>query len=206
MPSFAVLVARGADLHSTLAYVPPEREHGEAAVFIVGRMFAWDAQSPVVWIFSTIGLCLLDQARSREDALQLRVADKLDVDQLLRLATSILRVVPAETVPAGGRSRQRSLIEDIPREFRVDMVGTGALHYHDAHCRAAAPMLRYPARSMTATLQTLRGSRAWRVPSQSLEQTPLFRVFRVFRVFRSTVLLSDHSASMEQSQALQMVT
>jgi hypothetical protein len=60
MPSFAVLLARGVDPPSTLVYVPPKREPEE--VFVVGRMFAWDKQSPVVWIFSTIGLCLLDQA------------------------------------------------------------------------------------------------------------------------------------------------
>lgn len=62
MPSFAVLLARGADPSSTLVYVPPKSEHDEADVFVVGRMFAWDEQSPVVWVFSTIGLCLLDQA------------------------------------------------------------------------------------------------------------------------------------------------
>lgn len=61
MPSFAALLARGWDAPSTLVYVPPKREGYEAEVFIVGRMFAWDEQSPVVWIFSTIGLCLLDQ-------------------------------------------------------------------------------------------------------------------------------------------------
>lgn len=64
MPSFAALLARGADPSSTLVYVPPKTEGDEAEVFIVGRMFAWDDQSPVVWIFSTIGLCLLDQPAS----------------------------------------------------------------------------------------------------------------------------------------------
>jgi hypothetical protein len=61
MPSFTILLTRGADPSSMLVYVPPKGEHGEAEMFVVGRMFAWDEQSPVVWIFSTIGLCLLDQ-------------------------------------------------------------------------------------------------------------------------------------------------
>jgi hypothetical protein len=61
VPSFAALVARGGEASGTLVYVPPKREDDGADVFVVGRMFAWDEHSPVVWIFSTIGLCLLDQ-------------------------------------------------------------------------------------------------------------------------------------------------
>jgi hypothetical protein len=61
VPSFAALLARGVDAPSTLVYVPPKREDDDAEIFVVGRMFAWDEQSPVVWIFSSIGLCLLEQ-------------------------------------------------------------------------------------------------------------------------------------------------
>lgn len=61
VPSFAALLARGVDPSSTLLYAPPITEHDGGDVFVVGRMFAWDEQSPVVWIFSTIGLSLFRQ-------------------------------------------------------------------------------------------------------------------------------------------------
>jgi len=60
-PSLAVLMARGWEPQRTLVYVPPRKEGYDLDIFVVGRMFSWDDQSPVVWMFSTIGLSVLDQ-------------------------------------------------------------------------------------------------------------------------------------------------
>jgi len=49
MPSFAALLAREAD--ASARWFMYHRAGGRRAeVFVVGRMFAWDEQSPVVWI------------------------------------------------------------------------------------------------------------------------------------------------------------
>lgn len=69
IPTLQALVARGWDPASTLLYVPRIQETFDADVYVLGRMFAWDAQSPVIWVFSTIGLCEIEQpARERRAA------------------------------------------------------------------------------------------------------------------------------------------
>jgi hypothetical protein len=63
IPSFAALAARGWDDDRTLVCLPRKKEGYDLDIFVVGRMFSWDAQSPVIWIFSTIGLCAVEQPR-----------------------------------------------------------------------------------------------------------------------------------------------
>ena len=61
VPSFQALAARGWEPEKTLLYVPCHKKTFDAEVYVVGRMFAWDDQSPVIWVFSTIGLCGIGQ-------------------------------------------------------------------------------------------------------------------------------------------------
>ena len=54
-------MARGWDAQTTLVYAPRKRPGYELDLCVVGRMFAWDDRSPIVWLFSTIGLCKVAQ-------------------------------------------------------------------------------------------------------------------------------------------------
>src|SRR5258705_11456977 len=62
VPSFEALVARGWEPETTLLYAPPP-DACETDGAVLGRMFAWDERSPVIWIFATVGLCRVDQAK-----------------------------------------------------------------------------------------------------------------------------------------------
>jgi len=66
IPSYQALVLRGLSPEKTLLLVPEPNAAFPADVFVLGQMFAWDAQSPVVWLFSTVGLCQFAQP-SRAD-------------------------------------------------------------------------------------------------------------------------------------------
>jgi hypothetical protein len=48
-PSFQTLVARGLELERTLLFVPKHKPTYDAEIFVLGTMFAWDEQSPVIW-------------------------------------------------------------------------------------------------------------------------------------------------------------
>src|SRR5262245_20589597 len=61
VPSFRALVERGWVPERTLAYAPRRREGYDLDVFVLGRSFARDSRSPIVWFFSTIGLCTVEQ-------------------------------------------------------------------------------------------------------------------------------------------------
>jgi hypothetical protein len=62
VPAFKVLEARGLTPEKTLIYAPVPNEPTEPDIVVIGRMFAWDEKSPAIWIFSTIGLSLLEQS------------------------------------------------------------------------------------------------------------------------------------------------
>lgn len=66
--SFQTLIARGWEAEKTLLFVPKHKPAYHAEIFVVGTMFAWDEQSPVIWQFSTIGLCTLAQAEQPDRA------------------------------------------------------------------------------------------------------------------------------------------
>lgn len=60
-PTFQTLIAHGWDPAKTLLYVPVHAETFDADICIVGRTFAWDDSSPIIWLFSTIGLSRIAQ-------------------------------------------------------------------------------------------------------------------------------------------------
>lgn len=73
-PSMKVLLARGWRAEQTLLYIPPRREEYDLNVAVVGRAVNVGDDAPVLWVFSTIGLGAVDQAR-RGDAQAFRRAE-----------------------------------------------------------------------------------------------------------------------------------
>lgn len=61
IPSYVALCRRGLSPERTLLFVPEQKESFEAEIFVIGQMFSWDDQSPVLWLFSTVGLCTIEQ-------------------------------------------------------------------------------------------------------------------------------------------------
>jgi hypothetical protein len=59
-------MARGWDRERTLVHAPRPREGYELGLRVIGRMFARDRESPLIWMFSTIGLCKLEQPTQPE--------------------------------------------------------------------------------------------------------------------------------------------
>jgi hypothetical protein len=69
IPSFEALSNRGMQPDKTLLYIPGHGDDGDADfIFVLGQMFAWDESSPVIWLFSTVGLCTLEQPTREQRA------------------------------------------------------------------------------------------------------------------------------------------
>lgn len=69
VPSFKALMARDWKPDRTLLYVPVRKPSFALDIAVVARQFAWDAKSPIVWLFSTVGLCAMVQpVRERREA------------------------------------------------------------------------------------------------------------------------------------------
>src|SRR6185369_65192 len=62
IPSFRALLARGWSPEKTLLYVPRTREGYALDIVVLGRDYARDDRSQAIWMFTTIGLCKVEQA------------------------------------------------------------------------------------------------------------------------------------------------
>jgi hypothetical protein len=61
VPSFRALMARGWSPEKTLIYVPRKLKGYDLDVVVLGRTYAKDERSQVIWILSTVGLCNVEQ-------------------------------------------------------------------------------------------------------------------------------------------------
>jgi hypothetical protein len=62
-PGMTVLLGRGWTAERTLLYVPPRREGYDLHVVVVGRNVNIGENKPILWMFSTVGLSAVQQAR-----------------------------------------------------------------------------------------------------------------------------------------------
>ena len=65
-PGLKTLLARGWPAERTLFYVPPKREGYDSNIAVIARTIDVAADRPVVWLFSTIGLSVVEQPRRSE--------------------------------------------------------------------------------------------------------------------------------------------
>ena len=64
LESFEVLKNRRLDASCSLLLAPRHRKTFDAEIAVLGTMHAWDDNSPVVWLFSTLGLSTIQQPES----------------------------------------------------------------------------------------------------------------------------------------------
>jgi hypothetical protein len=65
-PSLKTLLARGWKPEQTLLYLPRKREGYDSSIAVAARTLNIDEDRSIIWIFSTIGLCTLQQERQGE--------------------------------------------------------------------------------------------------------------------------------------------